>query len=71
MLKPTVRKFSESFVEEVLLTLISWTGLEKNLKMTDFQYDKGLTVFYATYIARFVKSSPNLHVKLCHICHKS
>jgi MFS family permease len=31
--------------------------LEANLKMTDFQYDTGLAVYYATYIASEIPSN--------------
>lgn len=44
---------------DAMLTLASATryGLEKDTGMTDMQYDQGLAVFYATYIARFVGHS--------------
>jgi len=33
-------------------------GLEKDLGLSNLQYNQGLAVFYATYIARYV-SPPN------------
>ena len=35
-------------------------GLDKDLKMTDHQYDTGLAVFYATYIVRSVAAVKKL-----------
>ena len=43
-----------SFLDRTNVGNAKTYGLEASLKMTDFQYDKGLTVFYATYIARQV-----------------
>lgn len=35
-------------------------GLEKDINITDHEYDQGLAVFYATYIVRFVKKRKKL-----------
>ena len=41
-----------SFLDRTNVGNAKTYGLEASLKMTDWQYDTGLAVFYATYIAR-------------------
>lgn len=41
-----------SFLDRTNVGNAKTYGLETSLKMTDHQYDTGLAVFYATYIAR-------------------
>lgn len=41
-----------SFLDRTNVGNAKTYGLEKDLKMNDHQYDTGLTVYYATYIAR-------------------
>lgn len=48
-----------SFLDRTNVGNAKTYGLEKDLKMTDHQYDTGLTVYYATYIARQVFLSPS------------
>lgn len=36
-------------------------GLEKDLNISDHQYDIGLTVFYLTYVCRYCTLPPLLH----------
>lgn len=43
-----------SFLDRTNVGNAKTYGLEASLKMTDLQYDTGLAVFYATYIARYV-----------------
>ena len=43
-----------SFLDRTNVGNAKTYGLETSLKMTDFQYDTGLTVYYATYISRWV-----------------
>ncbi len=43
-----------SFLDRTNVGNAKTYGLEASLKMTDYQYDTGLTVYYATYIARHV-----------------
>jgi uncharacterized membrane protein YozB (DUF420 family) len=43
-----------SFLDRTNVGNAKTYGLEASLKMTYFQYDTGLTVYYATYIARHV-----------------
>lgn len=45
-----------SFLDRTSVGNAKTYGLEAGLHMTDHQYDSGLAVFYATYIARFVDS---------------
>lgn len=40
-----------SFLDRTNVGNVKILGLVKDLGMSDFQYDKGLTVYYATYIA--------------------
>jgi uncharacterized membrane protein YozB (DUF420 family) len=47
-------QFLCSFLDRTNVGNAKTYGLEASLKMTDFQYDTGLTVYYATYIARHV-----------------
>lgn len=41
-----------SFLDRTNVGNAKIIGLETNLKITDHQYDIGLTVFYLTYICR-------------------
>jgi hypothetical protein len=43
-----------SFLDRTNVGNAKILGLEKGIHITDHQYDEGLTVFYATYIARSV-----------------
>lgn len=43
-----------SFLDRTNVGNAKTYGLEASLKMTDWQYDTGLAVYYATYIARYV-----------------
>ncbi|PMD19601.1 putative MFS transporter [Hyaloscypha hepaticicola] len=46
-----------SFLDRTNVGNAKTYGLEASLKMTDFQYDTGLTVYYATYIASEIPSN--------------
>ena len=42
-----------SFLDRTNVGNAKLYGLEKDLRITDHQYDVALTVFYATYIFRY------------------
>lgn len=44
-----------SFLDRTNVGYAKIIGLEKDLHLTNNQYEQGLTVFYATYIARYVE----------------
>jgi hypothetical protein len=46
--------FLLSFLDRTAVGNLKILGLEKDLSMTDHQYDIGLAVFYLTYICRYV-----------------
>lgn len=43
-----------SFLDRTNVGNAKIIGLEKSIHITDHQYDEGLVVFYATYIARLL-----------------
>jgi hypothetical protein len=54
-----------SFLDRTNVGNAKTYGLEASLKMTDWQYDTGLAVYYATYIARYEVRGPGfLNAKL-------